>query len=1046
VRRHLYKSELGNQVIFEEVHQGLGLVFRARWQTSEAFGFVRTVTLENQTSAPVLVRVLDGLTDLMPAGVAAGLQQGSSCLVNAYTRADVDPETRLGLICLQALIVDQPVPAESLRATTVFCAGLDEGQVVLSTDQAASVRRGLPVHAEPSLTGRRAGWLVSASFTLEAQQTRRWSLVADVERDHVQVEALRARLLEPASLGAAIAADVALGTAALLQNVGSADGLQQTADRRVTVHHFANVLFNNMRGGVFADGHQVSWADFAAFLALRNRPLAERLRPGLSTRAGQTTVRALLEWAQQAGEPDLLRLAHEYLPLFFSRRHGDPSRPWNAFAIRLRTRDGSRALDYQGNWRDIFQNWEALCTSHPCFLESVIATFVDASTADGFNPYRLSRAGIDWEVPEEDNPWATIGYWGDHQIVYLGRLLEALERTRPGRLEALLAQRWFSHADVPYRLSSARQIAANPRATLRFDHEAAARAAARVERLGGDGKLLHGADGELVRASFFEKLLLPVLAKLANLVLDGGIWMNTQRPEWNDANNALVGDGLSVVTLCQLRRHLAFLQALFSRAAGQEAELSGSASSWLARTCELLEASTAVLEPASASDAGRRALLDELQLAFEHYREARFGPGFDSPVPVPVGAGVRLCALALRYVDHSIRANRRADQLYHSYNLLALHEGEATAQVAPLYEMLEGQVAVLSAGLLSPEEALGLLDALFASRLFRADQQSFLLYPDRALPGFLQKNHVPEASVTDNPLLQAMLAQGEARLVSRDVRGGARFAGHLQTLADVRATLAEVALDPRFTALVQAHGEAVARSFEAVFGLKGFTGRSGTMYGYEGLGCIYWHMVSKLLLAVQEVHAAAQRAGAPQAQLLALARAYYRVRQGLGFNKSAQVWGAFPTDPYSHSPKHAGAQQPGMTGSVKEEILTRLGELGVEVREGRVRFAPGLLSARELLRERTAWKWVDATGAARELSLGAGELGFTLCQVPVLYRLAERRTIEVHWADGLIQSAPDGALDALASRAILERTGEVLQVEVALLRDDLLDDAVTGAS
>ena len=35
-----------------------------------------------------------------------------------------------------------------------------------------------------------------------------------------------------------------------------------------------------------------------------------------------------------------------------------------------------------------------------------------------------------------------------------------------------------------------------------------------------------------------------------------GIWMNTQRPEWNDANNALVGHGISVVTLGYLRRTL----------------------------------------------------------------------------------------------------------------------------------------------------------------------------------------------------------------------------------------------------------------------------------------------------------------------------------------------------------------------------------------------------------------------------------------------------------------------------------------------------------
>ena len=38
--------------------------------------------------------------------------------------------------------------------------------------------------------------------------------------------------------------------------------------------------------------------------------------------------------------------------------------------------------------------------------------------------------------------------------------------------------------------------------------------------------------------------------------------MNTQRPEWNDANNALVGKGLSVVTLCYLRRFIVFFKDL----------------------------------------------------------------------------------------------------------------------------------------------------------------------------------------------------------------------------------------------------------------------------------------------------------------------------------------------------------------------------------------------------------------------------------------------------------------------------------------------------
>ena len=40
--------------------------------------------------------------------------------------------------------------------------------------------------------------------------------------------------------------------------------------------------------------------------------------------------------------------------------------------------------------------------------------------------------------------------------------------------------------------------------------------------------------------------------------------------------------------------------------------------------------------------------------------------------------------------------------------------------------------------------------------------------------------------------------------------------------------------------------------YEDIFNHKAFTGRSGTFFGYEGLGSIYWHMVSKLRLAVYE--------------------------------------------------------------------------------------------------------------------------------------------------------------------------------------------------
>jgi hypothetical protein len=105
-------------------------------------------------------------------------------------------------------------------------------------------------------------------------------------------------------------------------------------------------------------------------------------------------------------------------------------------------------------------------------------------------------------------------------------------------------------------------------------------------------------------------------------------------------------------------------------------------------------------------------------------------------------------------------------------------------------------------------------------------------------------------------------------------------------------------------------------------------------------------MVAKLLLAVQESVFAAFDAGAPELPRLV---AHYRaVRDGLGYRKRVAEYGAFPFDPYSHTAAEGGAQQPGMTGQVKEEILTRWGELGLRVMDGLVWFQPVLLDEHEV--------------------------------------------------------------------------------------------------
>jgi hypothetical protein len=212
------------------------------------------------------------------------------------------------------------------------------------------------------------------------------------------------------------------------------------------------------------------------------------------------------------------------------------------------------------------------------------------------------------------------------------------------------------------------------------------------------------------------------------------------------------------------------------------------------------------------------------------------------------------------------------------------------------------------------------------------------------------------------------------------------------------------------------------------------------MFGFEGLGCIYWHMVSKLLLALQENFFAALEGDAGAEVCQRLGALYYQVRGGIGFNKTPAEYGAFPTDPYSHTPGHGGAQQPGMTGQVKEEVLTRFGELGLRVADGEVRFQPGLLRSREFSPEARRFRFLDVDGQWQELTVPASGLAFTWCQVPVVYRLRGEGhpTLTIELQDGSTQSLPQLALPARVSSELFRRSGRIRQISLELPRAALL--------
>jgi predicted RNA binding protein with dsRBD fold (UPF0201 family) len=955
-------------------------------------------------------------------------QSKYSCLGDAYKQNELEPGTGIATFAFSSIPGDSPEPAEALRATVCWSTRPAESVRLLSSLQLDAFRSGGDVHPETRVCGRRGSYFVREAFDLAPGAREDWLIVADVEYGHPELASLKQTLATTPDVMRLVHEDIDAGTDRLAAIVGRADGLQKTGDTLGSNHHFANVLFNVMRGGVFESAYTIPLADLRDFVRAFNRETWERNADFLTALGEEIEFGRLVDETRSRNDPALLRLVFEYLPISFSRRHGDPSRPWNQFAINVKNRDGSKVLDYQGNWRDIFQNWEALCLAFPEFLESVITRFVNTTTADGYNPYRVTKDGYDWEAPDPDDPWAHFGYWGDHQLIYLLKFLEWSRRHHPGRLERMLAESRFVYADVPYDIKPYDDVLADPRASITYNTARADRIAARVNAIGFDGRYLTDPSGDTCHANLAEKLLVPLLAKVANFVAGGGFWMNTQRPEWNDANNALAGFGVSMVTLYYARRYVAFCRELLDGADLETADVHEEVARWLQETHRALEDHRHLLDQADIGDADRKTLLDGLGRAAEHYRLSLYQQGLGGQrTSMPANDLTAFFDLTLAFFDQTIRLNRRDDDLYHAYNVLELApDGVAVDRLQP---MLEGQVAVLSSGALSPTESLSVARALRHSDMYRADQHSYLLYPERVLPSFFEKNTIPTTQAERSELLQRLITDGNTDLIEQDAAGALHFNGLFRNIRDVRAALERLSAKG-YGDLVERESALIDEIFETVFNHKQFTGRSGTFYGYEGIGCIYWHMVSKLLLAAQESCVAA--AAGDDAAFGDLAAWYYDVRAGIGFNKAPDVYGAFPTDPYSHTPGYAGAKQPGMTGQVKEEIITRLGELGVSVHDGRVQFDPVLLRSSEFLGEPDTFAYYDVAGQRQSLKLEARTLAFTYCQVPIVYRWSDASTVRLVLADGSVRTFEGLVLDSASSAELFGRTGAIVRVEVSL--------------
>ena len=478
--RSLYKNVLGNKICFEEINHDLQLAFRYTWATSGRYGFVRQCELRNLGSHGVDIDMIDGLQNVLPAGTPRFAQSNTSNLVDAYKWNELDEATGVASYALYSGITDRAEPCESLRANTVFCLGLDSPRVLISSEQLNDYRTGRPLGKELRLRGIRGAYLARQKLQLTAGSAQHWQIVADVEQDQRDVVALQEELAHPDAVAAAIEHSIDDGSDELARIMAGADGFQAAAEETVVEHHYANVLFNVLRGGTFDDQYSVQSADFTNTVRDFNRAVYDRNADMLSGLPEKLSFTALEKAVAKRQDSQLERLRREYLPIFFGRRHGDPSRPWNEFAINVRNDSGERLLSYQGNWRDIFQNWEALAFSYPDFIEKhdrqvrecIDAWMATTRIASPRTGDRLGSRGSRGPLELSSATGATI------RSSICRNFLELSHRTfhPQGLQRAAAIEPIFCYANVPYRIKvRSRRYCDDPKSTVDYDGQLAER-------------------------------------------------------------------------------------------------------------------------------------------------------------------------------------------------------------------------------------------------------------------------------------------------------------------------------------------------------------------------------------------------------------------------------------------------------------------------------------------------------------------------------------------------------------------------------------------
>jgi len=119
-----------------------------------------------------------------------------------------------------------------------------------------------------------------------------------------------------------------------------------------------------------------------------------------------------------------------------------------------------------------------------------------------------------------------------------------------------------------------------------------------------------------------------------------------------------------------------------------------------------------------------------------------------------------------------------------------------------------------------------------------------------------------------------------------------------------------------------------------------------------------------------------------------------------------------------------------MTGQVKEEIITRFGELGCFVEDGCIVFDTSLLPKSEFLKTEKVFSYFDTSKQKCQIRISQNQLAYTFCQVPVIYTLSKlNSSITLYLKDETKVTIKGNTIDKENSKYIFERAGKVKKIE-----------------